>query len=49
VVLGILEAAVGVDERRHRLARYATWTPEDIAEFNEALAAQRLVDDPLWR
>jgi len=48
-VLKILEAAVGVDERRHRLSRYATWTHEDLAEFNEALAAQRPIDDPLWR
>lgn len=48
-VLEILEAAVGIDERRRRLARYATWTPEDLAEFNEALAAQRMTDDPLWR
>lgn len=48
-VLHILEAAVGVDERRKRLARYATWTPEDQAEFNEALALQRTIDDLLWR
>ena len=48
-VLEILEAAVGIDERRRRLARYATWTPEDVAEFQEALAAQRTIDDPLWR
>jgi plasmid stability protein len=48
-VLEILGAAVGVDERRRRLARYATWTPEDLTEFNEALAAQRTIDDPLWR
>ena len=48
-VLKILEATMGVDERRSRLARYATWTPEDLAEFNEALAAQRPIDDPLWR
>ncbi len=40
-VLQILETGVGVDERRRRLARYATWTPEELAEFNEALAAQR--------
>jgi len=37
-VLEILESAVGVAERRQRLARYTTWT----AEFNAALAAQRL-------
>ncbi len=48
-VLEILEAAVGPDERRRKLARYATWTAEDLAEFNEALAAQRTIDDPLWR
>jgi plasmid stability protein len=49
-VLSILEAAVGVgSERRKRLARYATWTSEDQAEFNEALALQRTIDDPLWR
>jgi plasmid stability protein len=49
MVLEILEAAVGVDERRRRLSRYMTWTPEDLKEFNEALAAQRTIDDPLWR
>jgi plasmid stability protein len=48
-VLKILESAVGVDERRRRLARYATWTQEDLEELNEALAAQRTIDDPLWR
>jgi len=45
-VLGILESAVGVDERRRRLARYATWTQEDLKEFNEALASQRPVEGP---
>jgi plasmid stability protein len=48
-VLEILATAVGVDERRRRLARYPTWNQEDLAEFNEALAAQRSIDDPLWR
>ena len=48
-VLEILESAVGVDERRRKLARYATWTQEDLEEFNEALFAQRTLDDPLWR
>jgi plasmid stability protein len=48
-VLKILESAVGVDERRRRLAHYATWTQEDLEEFNEALVAQRSIDDPLWR
>ena len=49
VVLEILAAAVGVDGRRRRLARYVTWNAEDLAEFNAALAAQRSTDDPLWR
>ncbi len=36
-VLEILESAVGVDERRRRLERYATWTGEDLKEFEDAL------------
>ena len=49
LVLEILSSAVGVVDRRRRLARYTTWTSEDQAEFNEALAAQRTIDDSLWR
>lgn len=45
----ILESAVGVGQRRQRLARYATWTQADLEEFNEALATQRIIDVPLWR
>ncbi len=48
-VLEILGSAVGFKERRRRLERYATWTEEDLAEFEEALAAQRQIDDELWR
>lgn len=48
-VLQILEAAVGVNERRRRLARYATWDAQDLAEFQQAMAEQRTTDDPLWR
>ena len=48
-VLGILAQAVGVDERRARLARYATWTDEDRIEFDAALAAQLGIDADLWR
>lgn len=47
-VLEILAAAVGVEERRRRLERYATWTEDDLVEFEGALAAQRRVDDELW-
>jgi plasmid stability protein len=45
----ILEQAVDVDARRQRLARYATWTREDLADFERALAAQRVIDADLWR
>jgi len=48
IVLEILERAVGVDERRAYLEKYATWTDSDLEEFNEALARQRVVDDELW-
>lgn len=48
-LLEILEAALGVNERRQYLSRYATWTEGDLAEFNEALAAQRTLDEKYWR
>lgn len=48
-VLAILESALGTDERRRRLERYATWTADDRAEFDEALRAQRTIEDDLWR
>lgn len=49
LILEILEAAVSLNERRERLRRYATWTQQDLHEFEEALAAQRAIDDDLWR
>ena len=49
VVVGILTDAVGVDARRARLERYATWTPEDAAAFDDALAGQRVIDADLRR
>ncbi|HSY51546.1 MAG TPA: hypothetical protein VLC46_22275 [Thermoanaerobaculia bacterium] len=48
-VLEILSQAVGTDARRERLARYATWTPEDLAQVEGSVAAQRVIDDSLWR
>ena len=48
-VLRILDDALQVDPRRRRLERYATWTPEDLREFESALAAQRTIDEELWR
>jgi hypothetical protein len=48
-VLHILEQVTGTDARRRRLARYATWTRDDLREFEEALAAQRTIDEGLWR
>jgi hypothetical protein len=48
-LLEILEAALGISERRQHLSRYVTWTESDLAEFNTALAAQRTLDEKLWR
>ena len=49
VVVGILTESVGVDARRARLARYATWTEDEAAVFGEALASQRVIAGELWR
>lgn len=50
-VIEILEGAAGVDAERRmaRLKRYMTWTARDGAEFDEALGAQRVIDEKLWR
>ncbi len=48
-VLDILSNAMGTDLRRGSLRRYMTWTQEDMADFEAALASQRSTDDPLWR
>ena len=48
-VLHILRTAVGLDARRERLQRYATWNESDVEEFDEALAAQRVVDERYWK
>jgi antitoxin FitA-like protein len=48
-VLAILEDALDIQARRRRLARYATWTPADMKEFDVALADQRVIDDDLWK
>jgi hypothetical protein len=49
LVLEILERALGVAPRRARLRRYATWTPDEAAEFADALSAQRGVEAEAWR
>ncbi len=48
-ILRLLEDALGVEARRERLMSWATWSDADAAEFDEALSAQRVVDDELWR
>ena len=45
----VLAEAVGVQERRARLERYMTWTAEDLAEFEQTLKSQRVIDEELWR
>ena len=47
-VLALLRDAVGMDTRRTRLRRYATWTQEDLNEFSEALRPQRVVNEGDW-
>jgi len=47
-VLEILQEAVGIQERRARLQRMATWTDKDMVEFEKALDAQRVIDEELW-
>ncbi len=49
IVLEALDAALGVSQRKERLARYATWTEADLQEFEETLSVQRTVDEELWR
>jgi hypothetical protein len=48
-VVALLTEAVDHNARRERLDRYVTWTPQDVAEFDDALRAQRTIDDALWR
>jgi plasmid stability protein len=48
MIVEILKSAVDVRERRARLERYVTWTDEDLADFNDALSAQRVIDEELW-
>ena len=47
-ILRLLSDAVGVNERRERLLRYATWTERDYEEFEAAQSLQRVVDEELW-
>lgn len=48
-VVNLLTEAVDHDARRDRLARYVTWSEADVEDFNEALRAQRTLDEDLWR
>lgn len=48
-VVHILTETVGVDARRVRLERYATWSADDVAAFDDDLRPQRVIDADLWR
>ena len=48
LAIEILEHAMGTSARRRRLRRYATWSTEEAAAFDAALADQRVIDDELW-
>ncbi len=47
-VIAVLEEALGAEGRRRRLARYATWTDEDLKQFEGTLSTQRVIDPKLW-
>ena len=49
LIVDILQAAAGLDERRRVLERYATWTEADALALDEVLAEQRQVEEDLWR
>lgn len=44
VVLALVADAAALDERRMRLRRYATWSLEEAAELEVALAGQRTAE-----
>ncbi|MEM7048329.1 MAG: Arc family DNA-binding protein [Acidobacteriota bacterium] len=48
IVLQILQEAVGHDERRKRLLRYATWTEDEADEFAQLVAHQRTIESRDW-
>lgn len=48
-VLALLRDAVGIDPRRARLRRYATWTQKDLDEFSVALRSQKGVNEGDWK
>jgi hypothetical protein len=48
-LLALLAESLGVNERRARLERYATWSAQDAAAFDRKVAAGRPIDDELWR
>jgi plasmid stability protein len=48
-VLRVLGQSLGIDARRRMLEEQATWTAEDLEEFEGVLRAQRQVDEHLWK
>ncbi len=48
-VLDLLKKTTGIDERKARLRRYATWSSKDLEEFQGFLSMQRTIDERLWQ
>jgi len=48
VALRLLEQAAGIDRRRARFERFATYTEEEAAELDRAIAEQRQIDPEVW-
>lgn len=48
-VLELLEGALGVSARRERFKRYATWSKDEVDDFDRLLREQRNIDEELWK
>ncbi|MGH3065336.1 MAG: FitA-like ribbon-helix-helix domain-containing protein [Gaiellaceae bacterium] len=48
-VLDLLERATGINARREQLARYTTWSAEDVSEFTAVLRTHRTIDHEQWQ
>lgn len=48
-ILRLLEDAVGASDRSEFLRTMPKWTDDEADHFDDALKAQRAIDDKLWR
>ena len=48
-ILRLLEDAVGTSDRSEFLRSMPKWSDDEADQFDDALKAQRAIDDKLWR